>query len=1252
MKNSIKSPTIWETRIIKLMVLLGLFSILNFFIFFFDPDHGGNLFLFSLLSITVVYGAIKKLYMWYNYSNISVPESPEKEPEFKVDILTTYFPGEPYQMIVTTLEAISKITYPHTTYLCDEANDSFLKKFCLDNGVVHVTRNNRKDAKAGNINNALEKVATGDICVVLDPDHIPDPDFLNPILPYFSNPEIGFVQIVQSYYNIKETLVARGAAEQTYQFYGPMMMTLNSYGTVNAIGANCVFRRTALDSIGGHAPGLCEDMHTAMLLYSRGWKAVYLPEVLARGLAPSSLTTYFKQQLKWARGTFDLLLKVYPKIFSKLSVRQKIHFGILPLHYLCGLIYFINFLIPILALFLSTTPWRGNIVEFVLAILPVGASALLIRAFVQKWVIEKEERGFHVVGGLLQINTWWIYLVALFYTIINKDVPYLPTPKQSEFDTNLKIVIPNAIVAFISVAAIIYGLFQDLTPFSMIMAGFAFFNALIMLFGIYLTVRVTNQNRILRNKLEKETVSKLWRVRMNLREIFHKAFTVTRRTAVPLLVFIILFTLGFKQRKSAERWENVSPVSYHKTSGNFLGIYHPPEENGLIDMEEINTIEARQNINFGIISFYLAWNEASVENFPMDLLQQISDKNAIPMITWEPWISELSETKDASNTFRRIAAGEFDNYIRNFANHLANFDRPIFLRFAHEFDNPQYPWHLSEGNTTQDFIDAWKHIHDIIEVEGAKEVMLVWNPWRPENLQQNYPGDDYVDWIGVTLLNYGPLNQDGKEFPFAHLYKPFHDKFWYFTRKPVMLSEFGSVDMAGEQTGWLRNAMNSMSSNYPEIDAVVLFNSAFDNNIPENDWYKQKYIDWRIDSINVVSEVFERTPLIQNFHTPPLRQKMEWRKLPLDPVKGVQYKKGEDWKDNYYVLTRETVLKDFQKMKRAGLNTIFYKGGNIYEYNVLKYAEQSGLKVIYEFNLKPSTGFLNPKKLENLEKEIVDKAQELKDNSAVIGFSFNLDLNPYFEKPLLFSQRKALIQWLQPILNEIKQDVPKKSIIVELPFDDEAKSRIEEIDSLLPVDLYGVALKDEASTRGIIAFERDLEVPLLFNAVGPELYLENHSPLVSQNVIFQNWQDERLSYRLTLDGLVDRKGRIKEGTGDIEELWKEEQAGQDENFPVVKILKPAVPLLAGENRAFHAEVYFNGHWIAAKDIEPSLSLEWSLVKNDIYGNHLAVKELGRGNKVTIKVPAEYENYELLLTITNPDNGQVRQVLSNLHTPLE
>ena len=1247
-----KPPGARERRIIKVMVLLGLFSILNFLLFFFHPDNRGNLFLYILLSITLLYGTAKKLYMWYNYTNISVPEQPSKMPDLKVDILTTYFPGEPYQMIVTTLEAISKITYPHTTFLCDEADDPFLKKFCEENGVVHVTRENRKDAKAGNINNALRQQAKGDICVILDPDHIPEPDFLDPILPHFSDPDIGFVQIVQSYYNIKDSLVARGAAEQTFQFYGPMMMTLNAYGSVNAIGANCVFRRAALDSIGGHAPGLCEDMHTAMLLYSKGWKAVYVPEVLAKGLAPSSLTTYFKQQLKWTRGTFDLLLKVYPKVFSKLNIRQKIHFGILPLHYLCGVIYLINFLIPILALFLSTTPWHGNIINFILVALPVGISALMIRTFVQKWVIEKEERGFHIVGGLLQINTWWIYLLGFIYTLINKNVPYLPTPKQSEFDTNLKIVIPNAIVASISIFAIFYGLQQDLTPFSIIMAGFAFFNSLIMLFGIYLSVRVTNQNRILTTNLRKNTVRQLWKFRVFLREMFHSAFTVTRKLALPMLVFALIISLGYKERNSKDRWEHVAPLYYPKVSENYLGIFYPSQNDGMVDLEEVNAIEARKNINFDIISFYLAWTEESVTDFPEGIMNFIAAKNAIPMITWEPWISELDKNEDSRRTFQRIAAGEFDSYIKAFASELASYERPIFLRFAHEFDNPQYPWHISKDNSAEDFKAAWKHVHRLIKEQGANEVVFVWNPWKARSMQKFYPGDDYVDWIGVTLLNYGPLAKDGEEYSFSRLYQPFHNRIQAFTRKPVMLAEFNSVDLGGQQQKWLNNAMTSITSDYSEIHAVVLFNSAFDENIPKNSWYKNKYIDWSIDSIQAVADVFDHSPEIRTTVTPNLKNDILPRKLGEQDLKGVHYKKGIDWKDNYYVLTKERVTEDFELIKSRGFNSIQYAGGNIYDYNVLKYAEEFNLQVLYKFDLKPSTGFNDKKKLKDLERDILEKAQDLQDKPHVVALVFDLDLSPYFEKPLLFYQKNALLEWLQPLMIKIKKSAPEKSIIIELPLDQGTSQYITELKKKLPVDSYGLNLNSSKTFPNVTNLSKQLSVPLFISSIKPGQFLKNHNSISNMGFLLENWQDERLSYRLSFDGLLDHEGRPKKVLSQIEKLLENKKPEAASDSEVIRILKPAVPLLAGETATYHAMLYKNGGWVSAANDPAGLSFEWSLVKNDKYGNHLALKDLDEGPTTEVNIPQDYRQYELLLTVENSQTGLVHQTKSQLHTPLE
>ncbi len=1254
MRNRIKSPNKKELIIIKVMVVFGVFSVLNFLIYFFQPEHRGNEWLFWMLAVTLTYGSLRKLYMWYNYLNISVPEQKLNNSNLKVDILTTYFPGEPYQMTVTTLEAINQISYPHTTYLCDEADDPYLKKFCKENGIIHVTRDNRKDAKAGNINNALKKHATGDICVILDPDHIPQPDFLDPILPHFEDPEIGFVQIVQSYYNVKETLVARGAAEQTFQFYGPMMMTLNSYGSVNAIGANCVFRRKALDSIGGHAPGLCEDMHTAMLLYAKGWKAVYLPEVLAKGLAPSNLTNFFKQQLKWSRGTFDLLVKVYPKIFNKLTIRQRIHFGMLPLHYLSGVICLLNFIIPVLSLLLFTTPWHGNIVEFVLVILPVIGSSVLIRTFIQKWVIEKKERGFHIVGGLLHINTWWIHLIGLFYTIINKKVPYLPTPKEDEFDTNLKIIIPNAIIAALSLFAIIVGLRNDLTPFSLIMAGFALFNAGIMIFGIYMAVRETNQNQILRTNLAYNTILKLKNIKIYGYKLANKLFFITRKGALPLLLVVLFFSIGFKINKDLSKWNEIEADYPSMKSDKYLGIFYPTKENGLSDMSEINYLEAKENIDFDIISLYIAWNQESISKFPDTLLNSIYRNDAIPLVTWEPWATGINKMQgfpkieDGQNVFRHIADGHLDSYIKCFIEKLKSFDEPVFLRYAHEFDNPQYPW-SQHDRSQKDYIEAWKQIHKLIQEEQADKIIMIWSPWKAENMRKFYPGDDYVDWIGLTLLNYSKFNENGNYYSFEELYEPFHDEFYWFTRKPVMLAEFGSLDLANKQQKWINEALNSIES-YKEIQSLVLFNSKIDKNIPENYWYREPYLDWEAD-LSIIAKKYPTLRKRKPFELTPTEKDHILNPITLHNIRGVNLSKGKDWDDSYYTLTRKNLINDFSVMKENGINTIQFTGGNIYDYNILNLSGEMGLNSIYGFNIDTSVDFLRNKGyLDTFEKKIFSKVNKLKNNLDVIGYSFRFDLENHFTKPLLFAEEIAYLNWITTIIKKIKSADPSKSIVLQMNLEANTRKKILELqkDKKLPVDSYGLIVKDTIHLKKTLQLNEEGDISVFISDIDPHLVINHKAVFEDQDLILHTFQDERESNKMSFDGLVDFKGRKKKVLNEIGSFWsKEKSYGSDFS---VKIIRPALPLYPGDRVSYSAAISLNGEWQIPSN--EGFEFDWHLVKNDQFGNHLAIKEVGKGAKIELQVPSNYKNYELIVTASNKEGEYVVTSSSPLHIKMQ
>lgn len=521
--------------LLRLMVVVGVLSMLFFWWQMLHPGNKGDNWLYGLLLVSLFIISAKLLHEWYHYWHISVPDKPQNPQQFTVDVLTTFCPGEPYEMIENCLRAIQAMPYPHTTYLCDEANDPQLKKLCAELGINHVTRNNRKDAKAGNINNAL-KQAKGEICLILDPDHLVEPNFLDEIAPYFTNPEVGFVQTVQAYHNIHQTLISKGAAQQTFQFYGPLMMSMNSYGTVQAIGANCTFRRAALDSIGGHAPGLAEDMHTSMLLHAQGWKSVYVPQILARGQVPSTLSAYLKQQLKWSRGVFELLLRVYPNIAKKLTGRQRFHYGILPFFYLISLAFLVNFFLPIFSIFTGNMPARIDLVEFTLIGLPLFITALAVRHYAQHWLMEERERGFHIVGGLLLIGTWWIHLTGFVFALLQKKVPYNPTPKNNKEKNNWPLILPNVIILLLSLAAGIKGFLDKENPYIFMMATLAFFNVLFMLFYV-----VAGRQQQYRKIIDTNTSLAYWdtqlrKLRTAIWIFNHQLFSKLRSVAAALVI--------------------------------------------------------------------------------------------------------------------------------------------------------------------------------------------------------------------------------------------------------------------------------------------------------------------------------------------------------------------------------------------------------------------------------------------------------------------------------------------------------------------------------------------------------------------------------------------------------------------------------------------------------------------------------------------------------------------------------------------
>lgn len=1300
-------PTRKETITLRFLISFGFFCLIFFLIWFFNSVKPGNEWLYYPFTIALMFKLLKMIHEWYHYFDLSVPEMPESKKIWTVDMLTTACPGEPYEMFEETLRAMVAVKYPHTSYLCDEGDDPKLKALCKELGVVHVTRVEKIDAKAGNINNAL-KQATGELCVVMDPDHVPHPDFLDRVVNYFEDPNLGFVQIVQGYHNQDESIIAKGAAEQTYHFYGPMMMCMNSYGTVQAIGANCTFRRKALDSIGGHAPGLSEDMHTAMQIHAKGWKSLYVPEMLTRGLVPSTMPAYFKQQLKWSRGTFELLFVTFPKLCRNFTWRQNMHYFLLPLYYMYGVINFFDILIPSLSLILADTAWNVEIDQFFMVFSLLICLSLLIRLYAQRWVMEEHERGLHITGGLLRFGTWWVFIIGFVYTIFRVNVPYIPTPKNDEPVNNWKLSMPNLITAVLIIASIIYGLSIDFTPYSIAMASFAAINAGVLLFTV-----VISQEKLLLDIKKKIQKIKTARHTFGFAQRVYAATTsfscrLARNGALMFaLVVMFFFTTALVNKNKQFSLAALAPPEIKYTGGFFTGIYIPEMEHDP-DFLHVSKAEKTLGTEFDIVSLYTAWGPKSVSEFPFALMERIRESKGIPMITWEPWATTFPEFKhdpDLSQErkiCKAIHDGKFDHYLHQYAAQIRKYSEPVFLRFGHEPDNPAYPWSKSGGNTAAEYIAAWQHIVKLFEDDGVYNVSWVFNPWRENAVFDYFPGGRYVDWVSLTCLNYGHSSGENKWYSFDELYKPFREKILKLKR-PVMLAEFGSTNYGGSRGEWLEDAFNKIRNECTEIKAVVLFNSARDKNWPSK-WRpdaKTAFIDWSFNkdkdatfaiAKNLRLMPFSDRPLHKggikygdNFKEQTLAERTRKTEINNEPfkltvngepfyVKGIAYNTQHDWRDGHLPLTRKQLEKDLQSIKEMGANTIRRYNPGPYDENILTICSEKDLKVIYGFWFDPQTDFFrDTAEVKRQITRVLEKVEELKHNKAILAWNIGNEtwglLKHQFYKPYLTTIRREYIRMIEYLAQRIHEIDPEHPVMTSMEHEEyQVRGEFAAFHDLAPsLDIIGINsyYEEQISHVASIATTMDPGRPYMVTEFGPRGYWEpKFSKMHKGRVLEDNDQEKADFYSAQWYRYIyPNKGK---NLGGVAYCWKDRMEGSSTWFGITdhegnkkpsyyalqqcwnpaeaqKITLKQARIISNEKVLKPGNSY---EFIAAVDHRSSdqLKYEWMLNREEYLDEIKQIEVAPDGKKVKVTIPTEASKYRLYLRVIDPKGTVVNSSL--------
>jgi cellulose synthase (UDP-forming) len=1230
--NPIQPPSPKEKNALRLMIFIGLLSMVFFLYTIFQKNVISYYPLYVLLIMTMAYYCIKYLHEWYHYFSISSNEKPIGSKTYTVDILTTYCAGEPFVMLERTLTAIQNITYQHTAWCCDEADDPNVKQLCLQLGVKHVTRANKKDAKAGNINNALG-FANGELCVVLDPDHIPAPEFLDEIVNYFDDTSIGFVQIVQAYYNQSETLVAKGAAQQTYQFYGPMMMTMHKYGTVQAIGANCTFRRIALDSIGGHASGLAEDMHTAMRLHAAGWRSIYVPAILTRGLVPATMSSYYKQQLKWSRGTWELLVATYPKLFTKFTWRQKLHYFTLPFHYLSGIIFFINFLIPVVSLFTGYIPLQMDVLNFFLAVFPLFAMSTLIRHYVQKWVAEEKERGFHLVGGILQIGTWWIHSIGFVYTIFRKKVPYIPTPKNDNNSLPFILNVPNILVAVISLIAIVYGLLHDFNPYTIFMIALAGMQILFMVFNLSISGYVSKTSNV--NNFVMKLRENTW--------LITKTHGFLRRYSLRLsFLLIILFVLAYWKQ---QQLPDFLPRPLAGLQVFYRGLSLGNNLNAFVKTSSLVSIIDKRN-DIAIISSEIAWGVGENNQLDTSYLHQVYDYHAIPLIAWEPWQNDNANNK-AKDTIvmQRIATGKYDSLFLSFATQIAHLNKPIYLSFINKPIENKFPLFNLTYCKPKDFIAAWQHVHTKFDEAGANKVIWVWNPPNAATAKDYFPGYNYVDWLGVNVADTNKRKLQIDIHSFDTLYRPYHSMLLFKSGLPVMLTNIESPP--ANTIKWWNATWNTIDSTFTEVKSVII-------DIDPVDYPVNKHIN-RILSPLTVKAIFENAPRASMPINLPERARYEVSanggsyRLPVS-VKCVVYDKGYHWFRNKHTLGLKTMEADIKGMKKMGINTLERSMPGIYDHNLSK------VLALNKMYLIPRLWFLatpeiiaDDKQMQDQKEKILQVIKENLEKKYIIAWSLGDDvlhnLANQTYKPDYFYYEQKYVLWLSDLCQGIRLLDTLRPIIMDLHWDVNGRKQFHYYKRYVPqINNYMLS----ADTKDTEDLKESLEPGMAWGQVPVEFW--HFIPSIRNSGIIPAWQDIETTDYINLNGLLDLEGRKKQWYRDVLSIWANKPTNSSP-IPKIKILKPAQLTQPNRKLTYHA-LYKkeNSNWQLFNDDEKNILFEWYLVKLDQYGNTMFIKKVGKGPYIELSIPKEPEYYKLYIEAVLGED--VKMTNTTLNTPLE
>lgn len=262
-----------------------------------------------------------------------------------------------------------------------------------------------------------------------------------------------------------------------------------------------------------------------------------------------------------------------------------------------------------------------------------------------------------------------------------------------------------------------------------------------------------------------------------------------------------------------------------------------------LNPEKLQEFEKLIDRKVSIAHFYRGW-EALSDPGLLDEFEVLGSNGWKPMLNVNPYYFSKCPASDLP-LYKAIAQGNCDAFLRESGKNLSQVKKPFYLLFAWEMNNKDVPWSIEYTRSNpEDFVTAWRHIHDIFEKENANNIIWVFCPNTKDNTSISYnkvyPGDRYVDWLGLDGYNWGTTQPWSYWSSFSGVFTSSYRQLVSLApNKPIIIAEVNTTDQGGDKAAWYQDMFEKeIPYDFPHIKAVVIYNE---------DRTAQENVNWRVD---------------------------------------------------------------------------------------------------------------------------------------------------------------------------------------------------------------------------------------------------------------------------------------------------------------------------------------------------------------------------------------------------------------------